>query len=169
VRVASTGATPSSTDVTTEDVDPAIPLFSHDARRRAVVRVVARADGAAYWPGGGARGDCVVAGARGGVRIEDLFDLTAGVRTETTNGVTKPLAAISAMIHGEAPSLHWLALAVGTTIAFDGDRAHIVPSLAVRFRPVRGLWLGLVPLEPVYATETGGWNMASGVEISGEL
>jgi hypothetical protein len=34
---------------------------------------------------------------------------------------------------------------------------------------VRGLWLGLVPVEPVYATETGNWSMVSGVEITGEL
>ena len=46
-----------------------------------------------------------------------------------------------------------------------------MPELAVRFRPFRdaGLWLGLVPIEPVYFTETDNWAMASGGELTGEF
>jgi hypothetical protein len=162
------GGTPS--DANDEpDVDPAIPLFSRAARRRAQVRVLARLEGALCWPGAGVNGDCTVGGARGGVRLYDLFELSAGVRTETSNGITKPLASVGMMIHGESPTLHWLAIALGGTVAFDGDRAHIIPTFAIRLRPVRGLWFGLVPLQPVYSTETGGWKMASGVEVTGEF
>jgi hypothetical protein len=150
---------------------PWVPLFSRDARRRAAVRLLARAEGGACWPGGGQNGDCLVGGARAGVRLADMFELTGGVRTENQPqlGTTRPLAVFGAMLHGEVPSLHWLALAIGASVAFDADRAHVIPTFGVRFRPVRGLWLGLVPLQPVYATETGGWNMVSGIELTGEL
>ncbi len=151
------------------DTDVAIPLFSRGARRRANVRALARLEGSACWPGEGPRTDCVVGGARAGVRIVDLFELTAGIRTETSNNVTQPLAVVGGMIHGESPSFHWLALALGASVAFDGNRAHVIPMFSVRFRPVRGLWLGLIPLAPVYATDTGNWTMSSGVEITGEL
>ena len=152
-------------------LEPGVPLFSHDARRRANIRLVARLEGAACWPGGGPTGDCIASGARVGVRLADVYELTAGVRaeTETQLGATKPLAVAGFMLHGEVPSLHWLAIALGASVAFDAERAHVIPTFGVRFRPVRGLWLGLVPLQPVYATETGGWNMASGLEVTGEL
>jgi hypothetical protein len=150
------------------DTDVAIPLFSAAARRRANIRALARLEGGACWPSG-PNTDCVVGGVRAGVRIVDLVELTAGVRTETMGGTTKPLALAGFMLHGESPAAHWIALAVGASVAFDGARAHVIPTLAVRFRPLRGLWLGLVPLEPVYATETGNWSLVSGAEITGEL
>ncbi len=153
---------------TEPDTDVAIPLFSAAARRRANIRALARLEGGACWPTG-PNTDCVVGGARAGVRIVDMIELTAGVRTETMAGTTKPLALAGFMLHGESPAAHWVALAVGASVAFDGARAHVIPTLAVRFRPVRGLWLGLVPLEPVYATETGNWSLVSGAEITGEL
>jgi hypothetical protein len=152
----------------TLDVDPGVPLFSRDARRRAQVRVLGRLEGGFCWPAG-PNTDCAVGGARVGVRLYELFEMTAGLRTETANGVTQPLAVGGIMVHGESPGLHWLAIALGASVAFDGNRAHIVPTFGIRFRPVRGLWLGLVPVQPVYATETGNWNMASGIEITGEL
>ena len=147
----------------------AMPLFSRGARRRANVRVVGRLEGGACWPGGGSSGDCIVSGARAGVRLLDVFELTGGVRVESNEARSQPLAVLGAMLHGEAPSAHWFALAAGASVAFDGEHAHVVPEVAVRFRPVRGLWIGLVPVEPVYRTEDGGWSMASGVELSGEL
>jgi hypothetical protein len=150
------------------DTDVAIPLFSGASRRRANIRALARLEGGACWPSG-PNTDCVVGGVRAGVRIVDLVELTAGVRTETMNGTTKPLALAGFMLHGESPAAHWIALAVGASVAFDGARAHVIPTLGVRFRLVRGLWLGLVPIEPVYATETGNWSMISGGEITGEL
>jgi len=145
----------------------AIPMFSRGARRRANIRALARVEGGACWPGAG--GDCVVSGGRVGVRLVDMFELTGGVRVESTPLETRPLAVFGAMLHGETPGAHWFALAAGASVAFDAIRAHIVPTVGVRFRLVRGLWLGLVPLEPVYATETGNWSMASGGEITGEL
>ncbi len=152
-----------------EDMSTATPLFSRGARRRANVRMLARLDGGACWPGGGSNSDCFVTGARAGVRLIDVFELTGGVRVESNQTKSAALATFGAMFHGETPAAHWFAIAIGANVAFDGVRAHIVPQLSVRFRPVRGLWLGLVPVEPVYATETGGWTMASGVEITGEL
>lgn len=147
----------------------AMPLFSRGARRRANVRVLGRLEGGLCWPGGGSSGDCVVSGARAGVRLLDIFELTGGVRVESNAARSQPLAVLGAMLHGEAPSARWFALAAGASVAFDGERAHVVPEVAIRFRPVRGLWIGLVPVEPVYRSEDGGWSMASGVELSGEL
>ncbi|HEX4515971.1 MAG TPA: hypothetical protein VH054_20620, partial [Polyangiaceae bacterium] len=120
-------------------------------------------------------GDCIVSGARIGLRLLDIFELTGGVRVETAQSATpiasKAYAVFGAMLHGESPAAHGLALAVGASVAFDTIRAHVVPQLAVRFRPFRnaGFWLGLVPVEPVYATDTGTWSMASGVEVTGEF
>ena len=151
----------------------AMPLFSRGARRRANIRVLGRLEGGACWPRmsepGGASGDCLVSGARAGVRILDILELTGGVRVESDATRSQPLAVFGVMLHGEAPSAHWFALAAGASVAFDGDFAHVIPEVAFRFRPVRGLWLGLVPVEPVYRTESGTFTMASGVELSGEL
>jgi hypothetical protein len=147
------------------------PLFARGARRRANIRALARLDGGACWPGSGSQGDCIVSGGRVGVRILDMFELTGGVRVESNATQNKAYAVFGAMLHGESPAAHWFALAVGASVAFDQLRAHIVPQIAVRFRPFRnaGFWLGVVPVEPVYATDTDTWSMASGVEITGEL
>lgn len=158
-----------STDL--DEVATAIPLFSRGARRRANVRFLARVEGGACWPGGGGSADCITSGARLGLRLLDFIELTAGARVETnqTRNVSVPLATLGAMLHGESPSAHWFAIALGASVAFDGTRAHVVPQFSVRFRPLRGLWLGLVPVEPIYASETATWSMASGIEITGEL
>ena len=159
--------------VATPDVQPepssAIPLFSRGARRRAHVRVLARLEGGACWPGGGPNGDCIASGARAGVRLVDLIELSGGVRLETSGPTTRPYAVFGGVIHGELPAAHWLALGVGANVAFDGVRTHVVPEISVRFRPARGLWLGLVPIAPMYRTEDGTWLMTSGVELTGEL
>lgn len=145
------------------------PLFSRGSRRRSHVRVLARLEGGVCWPKAGPNGDCVTSGARLGVRLVDLVELTGGVRVESDLTTTRPLAVFGAMLHGEAPGAHWFALGLGASIAFDDVRARVIPELSVRFRPVRGLWLALVPLAPVYATEDGSWTMTSGVELTGEL
>lgn len=147
--------------------DTTMPLFSRGARRRANVRAIARLEGGACWPS--EAGDCVSAGARVGVRLLDFFELTGGLRTETSKNLTTPLVVAGAAIHGESPALHWLALALGVSVAFDGDHARVVPSFAVRFRLLRGFWLGLVPVQPIYSTDTGNWQMASGLELTGEF
>jgi hypothetical protein len=154
---------------TEEGPTTAVPLFSRGARRRANLRGLARLEGGICWPTGGPNGDCMATGARAGLRLVDLIEVSAGLRVESDFRTAKPLAVVGAMVHGEASWAHWFALAVGASVAFDGTRAHVVPELALRFRPAAGLWLGVVPLEPVYRTEDGGWTMVSGVELTGEL
>lgn len=144
-----------------------IPLFSRGARRRANIRAVARLEGGACWPGSGV--DCIVSGARIGMRVLDMLELTGGARVESNGLGSQPLAVFGAMLHGESPGAHWFALAAGASVAFDATRAHVVPTLGVRFRPVRGFWIGLMPVQPVYAAETGTWSMASGGEVTGEF
>jgi len=171
--VSSTSRGPGVTVGVTEEEESttATPLFARGARRRANIRALARLDGGACWPGSGSHGDCIVSGGRVGVRLLDIFELTGGVRVESNALSSKAYAVFGAMLHGESPAAHWFALAVGASVAFDQTRAHIVPQLAVRFRPFRnaGFWLGLVPVEPVYATDTDTWSMASGVELTGEF
>jgi hypothetical protein len=154
-----------------EESGATTPLFARGARRRANIRLLARAEGSACWPGSGSQGDCIVSGARAGVRLLDIFELTGGVRVESNATQNKAYAVFGAMLHGESPAAHWFALAVGASVAFDQTRAHIVPQLAARFRPFRnaGFWLGIVPVEPVYATDTDTWSMASGIEVTGEF
>ncbi len=150
-----------------EETSATIPLFSRGARRRANIRALARLEGGACWPG--SSGDCFVSGARIGMRLLDFFELTGGARVETTARGSEPLAVFGAMLHGEAPAAHWFALAAGASVAFNAVYAHVVPTVSARFRPFRGFWIGLVPVEPVYATETGTWSMASGMELTGEF
>lgn len=154
-----------------EESETATPLFARGARRRANIRLLARAEGSACWPGAGSQGDCIVSGARAGVRLLDMFELTGGVRVESNSLQNKAYAVFGAMLHGESPAAHWFALAVGASVAFDQTRAHVVPQLAARFRPFinAGFWLGVVPVEPVYDTATDTWSMASGVEVTGEF
>jgi hypothetical protein len=169
--VSSTSQGPGVTVGATEEDETtsATPLFARGARRRANIRVLARLDGGACWPG--SRGDCIVSGGRIGVRLIDIFELTGGVRVESNAQQSNAMAVFGAMLHGESPAAHWFALAVGASVAFDATHAHVVPQIAARFRPFRnaGFWLGVVPVEPVYATETDTWSMASGVEITGEF
>ena len=154
-----------------EESETATPLFARGARRRANIRALARLEGSACWPGAGSQGDCIVSGARVGVRLLEMFELTGGVRVESNALQSKPYAVFGAMLHGESPAAHWFALAVGASVAFDQTRAHVVPQLAARFRPFTsaGFWLGVVPVEPVYDTATDTWSMASGVEVTGEF
>jgi hypothetical protein len=168
--VSSTSRGPGVTVPTEEDESTtATPLFSRGARRRANIRVLARLEGGACWPG--SKSDCLVSGGRIGVRILDVFELTGGVRVESNALDSKPYAVFGAMLHGESPAAHWFALAIGASVAFDTIRTRVVPEIAVRFRPFRsaGVWLGLVPVAPVYATDTDTWSMASGVELTGEF
>jgi hypothetical protein len=150
-----------------EEPDAAIPLFSRGARRRAIVRALARLEGGVCWPN--AAGDCYLSGGRLGVRLFDMLELSGGVRVESSATLSRPLPVFGGMLHGELPAAHWFALAVGASVAFDGSRAHVMPTLAIRLRPVRGFWLGLMPIVPVYAAETGGWTVTSGLELTGEL
>lgn len=154
-----------------DESETATPLFARGSRRRANIRLLARAEGSACWPGAGSQGDCIVSGARAGVRLLDIFELTGGVRVESNALQSKTYAVFGAMLHGESPAAHWFALAVGASVAFDETRAHVVPQLAARFRPFlnAGFWLGVVPVEPVYDTATDTWSMASGVEVTGEF
>ena len=169
--LSSTSRGPSVTVAASEEEESttATPLFARGARRRANIRALARLEGSACWPG--SRGDCIVSGGRAGVRLFDMFELTGGVRVESNALASKGYAVFGAMLHGEVPSAHWFALAVGASVAFDTTRVHVVPQLAARFRPFRnaGFWIGLVPVAPVYASDTDSWSMASGVEITGEL
>ncbi len=167
---ASAQPNPSFTVRTDEEPDAstAIPMFSRGARRRAIVRAVGRLEGGACWPSS-SLGDCVLSGARIGVRLYDMLELTGGVRVESSSTVSKPFAVFGGMLHGELPAAHWFALGLGASVAFDDVRARVIPQFGVRLRPVRGFWLGLYPIMPVYSSDTGGWTITSGGEITGEL
>ncbi len=169
IEVVASGRGPSITVPVTseEEPDAAIPLFSRGARRRAMIRALARLEGGVCWPSAG--GDCFLSGARVGTRLFDMVELSGGVRVESNATRSTPLGVIGAMLHGELPSAHWFALAVGASVAFDDVHAHVIPQLAVRLRPVRGFWLGLMPIVPVYAAEKGGWTVTSSLELTGEL
>jgi len=118
--------------------------------------------------------DATTSRASGGVRLFEILDLTLGVRAVDGGTIAESPRAMPTFglgLHGGFPRARWLALALGGEVgggsAFDFYASGL---LGLRVAPLRGLWLGLYPLHPVYTAWSEGrpraWSALSTVDLT---
>lgn len=129
------------------------PLFSDGASRRSTVSVLVGGDGgaSAFTPHEG-----TTARVRGGVRLYDFVDLAIGARFlagGSASETARALPTVGLGLHGELPRARWFAFGLefeaGASGALD---LYAAGRFGVRFAPIHGLWFGVYPIHPAYAS-----------------
>ncbi|RYE83654.1 MAG: hypothetical protein EOO75_19060 [Myxococcales bacterium] len=125
------------------------PLFAGATVRRASVSPSLRLDLSGCV--GGER--CLAQSVRGGLLMGDLVELSGGVRFEQNGVRTAWLGVIGLALQGRFTGAPWMSLVLGHQMAVAGDSLRLTPNAGLRFEPVRGTVVGVMPLGLTYFQE----------------
>ena len=147
-----------------------VPLFRDVDVRRETWSVLTSVDVgvSAFAPSRG-----ITSAARGGVRLFDFVDITAGVRLFEASRVEdapRGIATAGLGLHGRFPRARSLALALGFEAGTGSAMSYASGTLGLRIAPLSKLWLGLYPIHPAYAAWTEGrpayWTAFSSADLT---